>query len=118
MRSFARALLRLTVALAAAITATMLFVANPLTHPTSVGEAAIEVEAPSVILDMGTDLILRQPESNGEEERSQPLTSQQEERLRLLLHEAFTTDWAEAAIRDAAEGMEAWMSAPDDRTCT
>lgn len=102
--------MRLAVALAGSIAAVTLLVANPLTHPTSVGEAAIEVDAHSALLEMGADLILQQPEPSEEEERPPPLTSVQEERLRSLLHEAFTADWAGAAIRSAAEGMEVWIS--------
>ena len=110
MRSFARAVLRLAVALATAVAAIMLLVVNPLTRPPSVGEAALEVGAPPVLIEMGTDLIVRQRESAGAEEQAEPLTLQQEERLRSLLSESFTPEWTGETIRDTTEGMEAWVS--------
>lgn len=110
MRSFSRAVSRLIVAVAAIVATTMLLVARPLTQPASVGASTVEANAHIDALDFGAETIVSGILSDTSEE-SPNLSSSEEGRLRQVIADSFTAEWAEETVRSIGERAEVWVTA-------
>lgn len=110
MAAFARALLRVVTAVAAATAAVALLVVNPLTRPVAIGEAAIDAGAAAVLRSQGLDLMIEQiisGESGDGPTESMP--SDQADRLRVVLEDSLTEEWLEATIVTVTADIERWV---------
>lgn len=109
MRSFARAVSRLVVAVAAIVATTMLLVARPLTQPASVAESTVQADAHIDALDFAADTIVSGVLSDTSEE-SVELSSSEETRLRQVIEDSFTPEWAEETVRSVGDSMAEWVT--------